>query len=94
MLPRPLPRAPMVWLGIIGGVGVPFAVLDVWADLGEPDGDTFTECGRVVLDKIPYGWELFGLACVGLPAWFYRHMTKERRLVGTHWLHGHICKTP
>jgi hypothetical protein len=67
-----------VWAGIVVGVGGGVAALDLWCDAGEPDNDTLTECGRALLDKLPFGWELFAVSCVGVPAWFYRHMAKGR----------------
>lgn len=73
MLPRPLPRASVVWLGIIGGA----AALDIWADVGEPDADTISECCRTLIDKVPFGRQVFAASCVGVPLWFYRHIAKE-----------------
>lgn len=70
MLPRPLPRAPAVWLGIIGGA----AALDYWADRGEPDLDTISECCRQFVGKTPGGRHLFAAACIGVPWWFYDHI--------------------
>lgn len=42
-MPRPLPRASAVWLGIIGGA----SLLDWYLDQGDPDHDTLSECVRV-----------------------------------------------
>lgn len=70
---RPLPGARAVWVGIIGGA----AALDYWCDLGDPDQDTLSEHVRMLVDKHPAGRHLFAVSCVAVPAWFYRHISKE-----------------
>lgn len=72
---RPLPRAHAIWLGLVGGAGLAATVIDIWADQGEPDGDTLTEQCCVLLDKIPGGRRvLFPAVCVLVPAWVYNHI--------------------
>lgn len=74
-VPRPLPRASAIWLGIIGGAAAVTTVVDIWADQGEPDGDTLTEGICVLLSKIPGGRRfILPAVCVGAPAWFYVHI--------------------
>lgn len=70
---RPLPRAPIVWLGIIGGA----AALDYWCDLGDPDSDTISECVRGLVTRTPGGKAAFTASCVLVPTWFYNHILKE-----------------
>lgn len=72
---RPLSRPSTFWLGLIGGTAAIATVVDYWADLGDPDGDTLTEQTCVLLSKIPGGRRiLFPALCVGIPAWVYNHI--------------------
>lgn len=74
MLPRPLPAAPTIWLGIIGGA----AALDWWADRGEPDLDTCSEQIRRLFrtDTIP-GRIAFTLALGAGSTWLHAHILKQ-----------------
>lgn len=59
---RPMRRAPLVWLGIIGGA----AALDWWADQGEPDFDTCSEqIRRIFYTHTPAGKAAFTFALAG-----------------------------
>lgn len=74
MLPRPLPRASTIWLGIIGGA----AALDYWCDLGDPDQDTLSEFARrVFATHTPTGRAAFTLALAGGSAWLHSHILKQ-----------------
>lgn len=72
-IPRPLPRASAVWLGIIGG----FAALDLWCDSGEPDGDTFTEFVRSIYrtDTLP-GQAAIAATLGAGGVWLFDHFCK------------------
>lgn len=73
MLPRPLPRAEYIWLAVIGGS----SLLDWWADQGEPDQDTLSECARRLFrTDTPAG----------------RVALTATIAVGATWLRRHLCK--
>lgn len=74
MLPRPLPKASAVWLGIIGGA----AALDYWCDLGDPDQDTLSEFTRLMFRvHTPAGKVAFTAALAGGATWLHSHILKE-----------------
>lgn len=73
MLPRPLPRASAVWLGIIGGA----SLLDWYLDQGEPDNDTCSEqIRRLFFVHTPAGKAAFTLALAGGASWLHGHICK------------------
>ena len=73
-LPRPLPRASAVWLGIIGGA----AALDYWCDLGDPDQDTLSEFTRAVFCVHTTTGKVAFTAALGVGAtWLHSHILKE-----------------
>jgi hypothetical protein len=74
MLPRPLPRASTIWLGIIGGA----AALDWWCDMGDPDEDTISECCRKVFAvHTPPGRVAFTVALAAGSTWLHSHILKQ-----------------
>lgn len=74
MLPRPLPLASVVWVGVIGGP----ALLDWWADQGEPDGDTCSELiRRTFRTDTAAGRAAFTTALAVGSGWLHSHILKE-----------------
>jgi hypothetical protein len=74
MLPRPLPKASAVWLGIIGGA----SLLDWYCDQGEPDFDTCSEqIRRLFRVHTPAGKVAFTAALAGGATWLHSHILRE-----------------
>lgn len=74
MLPRPLPGARWLWIGV---AAVP-SLIDYWCDLGEPDGDTASEhIRRLFHTDTPLGKAAFGLCLAGGAEVLWRHIVKE-----------------
>lgn len=72
MLPRPLPRAKLIWVTVIA---VP-SVLDWWASIGAADSDTLSETVRDTLARIPFGKEVFCVGWGGLSLWIVPHILR------------------
>jgi len=72
-LPRPLPRASAVWLGITGGA----SLLDWYLDQGEPDHDTLSECTRrLFYTHTPLGKAVLAATMAVGGDVLYRHLCK------------------
>lgn len=74
MLPRPLPRHRVLWPTLIGAL----ALLDWWADRGEPDQDTLSELLRewFAVDT-PAGRAAFTAALAVGAGVLHSHILKE-----------------
>jgi hypothetical protein len=73
VLPRPLPRADLVWLVVLGGP----ALLDYWYDRGEPDADTLSERIRDWFQvDTPLGKVAFTVTLAAGAHWLHRHILK------------------
>lgn len=66
-----LPRPAHVW----GGIALGATLLDIYADRGEPDGDTASECIRSLFrTDTTIGKAAFGLTLAVGVQWFYPHI--------------------